>query len=133
MATRVPDQFRDLLQAPVATLATRGPDGRPQVTAVAFLHDEDSDLVKLSLNDTRQKTRNLHRDPRATLFILDPQTPYRTLEIRADAELEPDPDFEFARVAGAKYGTDFHTRDLPGETRSIVTLHPSRINTADLR
>ena len=91
-----------MLDAAVATLATNGPDGRPQVTAVAFLHDADSDLVKLSLNDTRQKTRNLHRDPRATLFVLDPQSAYRPLEIRADAVLEPDPDFEFAPVAGAQ-------------------------------
>jgi PPOX class probable F420-dependent enzyme len=133
MSAQVPDEFRDLLDAPVATLATIGPDGRPQLTAVAFLHDKDEDVVKVSLNDTRQKTRNLRRDPRVTLFILDPATPYRTLEIRADAEVTPDTDFSFAAVAGAKYGTDFHERDLPGETRSVVTLRPVKVNGADLR
>lgn len=109
-------------------LATNGPDGLPQVTAVAFHHDAQRDLVQISLNDTRQKTRNLRRDPRATLFILDPENPYRTLEIRAQVELEPDADFAFAALAGARYGQDFHRHDLPGETRSIVTLHPVRIN-----
>jgi PPOX class probable F420-dependent enzyme len=132
MTTQVPEEFRDLLDAPVAALATIGPDGRPQVTAVAFLHDKDDDLVKVSLNDSRQKTKNLRRDPNATLFILDPATPYRTLEIRARAELVPDPDFAFAAVAGTKYDADFHDRDLPGETRSIVTLHPVKVNATDL-
>lgn len=132
MGAQVPEAFRDLLAAPVAALATIGPDGRPQVTGVAFLHDEADDVVRLSLNDTRQKTKNLRRDPNATLFVFDPATPYRTLEIRATAELAPDPDFAFARVAGAKYGQDFHDRDLPGETRSIVTLRAVKVNGADL-
>jgi PPOX class probable F420-dependent enzyme len=132
MGAQVPDEFRDLLDAPVAALATIGPDGRSQVTGVAFLYDRNDGLVRLSLNDTRQKTKNLRRNSHATLFIFDPATPYRTLEIRADAELTPDPDFDFARVAGAKYGQDFHDRDLPGETRSIVTLHPVKVNGADL-
>jgi PPOX class probable F420-dependent enzyme len=87
MTAQVPDEFRDLL----ATLATIGPDGQPQVTAVALLHDKDEDVAEVSLNDSRQKTKNLRRDPHATLFIFDPVTPYRTLEIRARAELVPDP------------------------------------------
>ena len=132
MTAQVPEEFRDLLDAPVAVLATIGPDGWPQVTAVTFLHDKEDDLLKVSLNDARQKTKNLRRDPKATLFIVDPATPYRTLEIRARAELVPDTDFAFAKVAGAKYGADFHDRDLPGETRSIVTLHPVKVNAADL-
>jgi PPOX class probable F420-dependent enzyme len=126
--TTVADSHRDLLDADTAILATNGPDGLPQVTAVAFLHDQADDLVKISLNDTRQKTRNLRRDSNATLFILDPGNPYRTLEIRGRAELLADPDFAFARTAGAKYGQDFHQHDQPGETRSIVILHPTRVN-----
>lgn len=127
-APTIPQSHRDLLLAHTAILATNGRDGLPQVTAVAFHHDAARDLVQISLNDTRQKTKNLRRDPRATLFILDPDNPYRTLEIRATVELEPDPDFAFAALAGARYGQDFHRHDLPGETRSIVTLHPVRIN-----
>jgi PPOX class probable F420-dependent enzyme len=127
-APAVPDAFRDLLDAATGILATNGPDGLPQVTAVTFLHDTVGDLVKISLNDTRQKTKNMRRDSRATLFILDRNNPYRSLEIRARVELAPDPDFSFAKTAGAKYGQDFHVHDQPGETRSVVTLHPVRIN-----
>ena len=35
--TTVPEEFRDLLEAPIATLGTIGPDGRPQLSAVWFL------------------------------------------------------------------------------------------------
>lgn len=128
----VPDSHRDLLEADVAVLCTNGRDGLPQVTAVCFLHDKGDDLIRLSLNDTRQKTRNMRRDPSVTLFILAPGNPYKTLEIRGQAELSPDADFSFAATAGAKYGQDFHRHDQPGETRSIVTLHPTKINALDL-
>ena len=72
MAT-VPDSHRDLLDAPVATLATVGADGRPQLSAVWFLADGDS--VRVSLNTSRQKTKNLSQDSAATLFILDTANP----------------------------------------------------------
>ena len=129
---KVPDAFRDLLDIMVATLATNGSGGYPQVTAVAFFYDPEDELVKISLNDTRQKTKNMRRDPHATLFLVDPANPYRTLEIRAEAALQPDTDFAFAARAGAKYGQDFRAHDLPGETRSIVTLHPRRIVASDM-
>lgn len=129
----IPDGFQDLLEAPTAILATNGASGRPQVTAIAFYHDPDDGLIKISLNDTRQKTKNLRRDPKATLFIVDPQTPYRTLEIRGDAEIVPDPDFSWCARIGKKYNADFRVHDKPGETRSLVILHPARIVGTDLR
>ena len=87
----IPASHRDLLGSPIVTLATAGPDGFPQVTAVWFLVDDDG-TVAVSLNTSRQKAKNLERDPKATLFFVDPANPYRTLEIRALAEITPDPD-----------------------------------------
>jgi PPOX class probable F420-dependent enzyme len=128
----VPDSHRDLLDTDTAILATNGADGLPQVTAVAFYHDKGDDLVKVSLNDTRQKSKNLRRDPRVTLFILDPANHLRSLEIRATAELIPDPEKAFCATAGGKYRADFTRHDGPGETRTQVVLHPTRINASDL-
>jgi PPOX class probable F420-dependent enzyme len=132
-APTIPDEFKDLLDAPTAILATNGPSGRPQVTAVSFLYDAEDGLLKISLNDTRQKTKNLRRDPKATLFIVDPQSPFRTLEIRGDAELRPDPDFSGCARVGAKYNADFRVHDKPGETRTLVVLHPARVVGTDMR
>lgn len=130
--TVFPASHRDLLEAKgVAALATIAPSGHPQVTAVVFLLDDDETL-RISLNETRKKTRNLARDPRCTLFVLDPADTGRYLEIRADAELEPDPGKAFAARAGAKYGADFTAHDKPGEERVIVTLHPLVVNAVDM-
>ena len=130
MAT-VPDSHRDLLDAPVATLATVGADGRPQLTAVWFLADGDS--VRISLNTARQKTKNLSKRSAATLFILDTANPARYLELRGDATLAPDDDYEFADKVGAKYGgIDLRTIDQPGQSRVVVTIEPVRINAVDM-
>lgn len=128
----VPDSHLDLTRAMTATLSTINRDGTPQVTAIAFDYDPLDGLFRISLNDSRQKARNLRRTPLATLFIMDPENKYRTLEVRADVEMDPDPDFAFAAKAGARYGHDFHDHDGPGETRSIVTFRPRRIRVVDL-
>jgi PPOX class probable F420-dependent enzyme len=130
MAT-VPDSHRDLLDAPVATLATVGADGRPQVSAVWFLADDDQ--VRVSLNTSRQKTKNLTERPAATLFILDTNNTARYLELRGDAKIAPDDDYAFADQIGAKYGgVDLRNMDQPGDKRVVVTIEPVRINAVDL-
>ena len=123
--TTIPDSHRDLLGAQVATLATLGDDGRPQLSEVWFLAEEDS--VRISLNTTRQKVRNLRRRPGCSLLILDLANPYRYLEIRGDAEIEPDPDYIFADQVGAKYQADARDMDQPGESRVVVTVRPHRV------
>jgi PPOX class probable F420-dependent enzyme len=127
----IPDSHRDLLDAEVATLATNGPDGRPQVSEVWFLYRDET--VALSLNTSRQKVKNLQRDPVATLFILDPSSSYRYLEIRGDAVITPDDDYDFADAVGAKYHSDLRVHDGPGDRRVMVTLTPVTVNAVDMR
>ena len=124
----IPESHADLLQADTAILATIGSGEYPQVTALWFLRDEDG-LVKLSLNTSRQKVKNLREHPACTLFILDPANAYRTLEIRAQAELNPDDDYSLADKVGRKYGADLRTMDQPGQRRVVVTLRPVKVNT----
>ena len=128
--TEIPESHRDLLSAPVATLATLGPDGRPQLSEVWFLAEGDS--VAISLNTSRQKTRNLMRNPACNLFILDLANPYRYLELRGDAEISPDDDYAFAAKAGAKYGADVRDHDGPGESRVVVRIRPARVNAVNM-
>ena len=65
--TDFPDSHRDLLDAQVATLATIGADGFPQLTEVWFLHDEGE--LKTSLNTSRLKTKNLQARPQASMSV----------------------------------------------------------------
>ena len=128
--TAIPTSHRDLLDNnQVAILATTNPDGTPQVTASWFLAEEDG-IVRMSLNTARQKVKNLMRRPESTLFFIDPANPYRTLEIRARAEIAPDSDYVLADRVGAKYGgADVRTMDQPGETRVAITFVPVKVNT----
>ena len=124
----VPASHRDLLQTDVAVLATIGADGYPQVSALWFLAD-DAGVVRLSLNTSRQKVRNLQQHPECTLFLLDRTNPYRTLELRARAEIQSDPEYAFADQVGQKYHADLRQNDQPGTSRVVVTLHPVKYNT----
>jgi PPOX class probable F420-dependent enzyme len=128
--TTIPESHRDLLDAQVATLATIGEDGLPQLTEVWFLYDDGE--VKTSLNTSRVKTRNLRARPACSLLILDLANPYRYLEVRGRADVEPDDDYAFAQKLGAKYGADVRDHDRPGESRVVVTIRPARVHAIDM-
>jgi PPOX class probable F420-dependent enzyme len=126
----ITDSHRDLLDSAVATLATIGPDGRPQQTEVWFYSDGD-DLL-LSLNTGRQKVKNLRERPQCSLLILDPANTQRYLEIRGDAEITPDDDYAFATKVGQKYSADLRAYDAPNSQRVIVRIVPSKVNAVDM-
>ena len=122
----IPDSHKGLLSAQVGVLGTIGASGRPQLSAVWFLAEDDT--VKISLNTTRQKVKNLQAEPKASFLIFDPENPYKYVELRGDAEVTPDDDYSFADKLGAKYGgADMRERDQPGETRVVVTINPARV------
>ena len=130
--TDFPASHRDLLDSKFATLATIDAAGYPHLTEVIFLFDGDE--VKLSLNTARVKTKNLHERPECSLFILDLADPYRYLEIRGRARIEPDDDYAFADKVGAKYGgLDLRPMDQPGESRVVVTIEPVKIRPENIR
>ena len=127
----IPASHRDLLDGQFATLGTVGPDGRPHLSEVWFL--ADGDTVAVSLNTSRQKTKNLMDNPAVNLFLLDLAVPYRYLELRGDAEVLADDDYAFADQVGAKYHADLRMHDQPGQSRVKVIVRPERVNAVDMR
>jgi PPOX class probable F420-dependent enzyme len=129
----IPDSHRDLLDRPLlAALSTPLRTGA-QVHPVWFELDGNDVLVNTTLE--RGKGRNLLRDPRATLLVVDPANTSRWMEIRGDVDLQPDGAAEqLDRLTrrytshpgyyGHIYPTD--RRDL--ETRVVARIHPRRIN-----
>jgi PPOX class probable F420-dependent enzyme len=119
----------DLLDAcEVVVLATVGADGFPHTSAVWFTH-EPNGTIKMALHPDRQKTKNLQRRPECSLLFVDPANAYRTLEIRARATFEPDPDYLYAAKIDAKYRSDLRSMDRPGDVRVVATFAPLRVNT----
>ena len=81
MSQAIPEKYRDLFtKRAFASLGTLMPDGRPQVTPVWC--DLEGDHVVFNSAKGRQKDRNVRRDPRVALAVVDPDNPYRYLEIR---------------------------------------------------
>jgi PPOX class probable F420-dependent enzyme len=127
--TAFPDTHRDLLDAQVASLATIGSNGFPQLTEIWFLHDDGE--LKLSMNTSRLKTKNLRKRPQCSLLILDLANPYRYIEVRGTAHFEPDDDYAFAAKVGAKYGADLRVHDGPDDTRVAITIEPVNVYAVD--
>jgi PPOX class probable F420-dependent enzyme len=128
--TEIPASHRDLLEAHFATLATIGRDGAPQLTEVWFLYEEGE--LRISLNSSRRKTKNLTERAACSLFILDLENPYRYLDVRGRARIEPDPDYAFADRVGKKYDADLREHDGPGEQRLLVAIEPANVFAVDM-
>ena len=125
-----PETHRDLLDSQVATLATIDDDGFPQLTEVWFLYDEGD--LKVSVNTTRAKLRNLEQRPQCSLLVLDLNNPYRYLEVRGRARLEPDDDRAFAAKVGEKYDADLAAYDGPEDGRVVITIEPEKVYPVDM-
>lgn len=50
-------------------LATIKRDGRPQLSTILYGYDPGTGRVRISVTATRAKTKNLERDPRASLYV----------------------------------------------------------------
>ena len=123
------DKYLDLLQQKkaFANLATVMSDGSPQVTPVWF--DYDGEHILINSAKGRTKDRNMRKNPSVALSIMDPANPYRTLEIRARAEIAPDSEYTFPARLAIKYGPfDYSKIDRPGQMRLVVSLRPVKVN-----
>jgi PPOX class probable F420-dependent enzyme len=114
----IPTSHLDLLTSTaLANVATIGPDEAPQVNPVWF--DWDGTNLRFGQITTRQKVRNLRRDPRLAVAIVDPTNPTRYLEIRGVAHLVPDPEAELTHRLAKKYlGLDRFPYVQPGRSGS---------------
>ena len=121
----IPESHADILQQKVlAHVATIGPNGEPQNNPVWF--DTQDGYIRFSQTTTRQKIRNLQRDPRVALSFVDENNLYRYLEIRGTVErIDPDPDYAFINSMAKKYlDQDVYPWTQPGDERVVVVVRP---------
>lgn len=121
----IPEGYEDLLQSTALVhVATIGPEGEPQSTPVWF--GWDGEHVKFSQTKGRQKYRNLSREPRVALSLVDPENPYRYLEVRGEVtHIEEDPDLDFINSMAKKYlGMDKYPYHQPGDERVVLYITP---------
>jgi PPOX class probable F420-dependent enzyme len=86
MTVEIPASHRDLLERAVpGVLTTMLPDGQPQSSLVWV--DYDGQCARINTTRQRQKGRNMQRDPKVSLLVVDPDDTGRYLQIRGDGEL----------------------------------------------
>ena len=130
MSSTIPASHKDLLEKPAfANLATLNDDGSPQVTPVWFEYDGQHIIVNTARG--RVKDRNLQREPRVALSIMDPANPYRYLGIQGRvAEMtENGADAGIDRLAKKYLGKDKYPWKGPNEVRVIVKIAPQKVHT----
>lgn len=113
-------------------LATIKRDGRPQLSNVAYFMDDDGAL-RISVTRDRAKTRNLLRDPRASLSCLDPANWYSYVVVEGDASFIDDdralPELRryYRRVRGEDHPDwEEYDRAMVAEGRVVLVITPRR-------
>ena len=126
----IPENFLDLTQKKAfAQFATLMPDGSPHVSPVWFDYDGKSILINSAKG--RVKDRNVRRDPRVGIDIVDPDNPYRHLSIRGRVVdiTENGADDHIDKLAKKYRGVDKYPNRRPGEVRVIYRIEPERTYT----
>lgn len=127
MPAVIPEKFQDLFQKKAfASLATLMPDGKPQVTPVWC--DFDGQHVLVNSAKGRVKDRNMRRDPRVSMALIDPDNPYRYLQLqgRVVEITEEGADKHIDKLAKKYMGVDKYPLRQPGEVRVIYKIEPEK-------
>ncbi|HEY6211888.1 MAG TPA: PPOX class F420-dependent oxidoreductase [Vicinamibacterales bacterium] len=125
----IPDKFMDLFKKTAfANLATLNVDGSPQVTPVWCDFDGTNIIVNTARG--RVKDRNLRREPRVALSILDPENPYRYLGVqgRVVEMTENGADAHIDKMAKKYLNKDTYPFRAAGEVRVIVKIKPEKVH-----
>jgi PPOX class probable F420-dependent enzyme len=124
--TTIPDKYLDLLQRKkaFANLATVMADGTPQVTPVWF--DYSDGVVRVNTAKGRVKARTLKEGAPVALAILDPDNPYRYLQIRGRVRkaTEQGAAAHIDSLAKKYLGKDKYPYARPGEVRIMCEIEP---------
>ncbi len=126
----IPDQFKDLLEKKAfAHLGTVMKDGTPQVTPIWF--DYDGTHVRINSAKGRWKDKNMRNRPKVALSILDPDNPYRHMQVRGTVTevTENGADAHIDSLAKKYLGQDKYPFRQPGEVRVIYKIAVERVNT----
>ena len=121
MGIRLSDSTRALVDdRNYAVLATVNPDGSPQ-TSVMWI-GRDGDDVLFSTVEGRVKHRNMLRDPRVSVTVIDSADPENYVELRGLASMTPDVGRRFDTQLSWKYDGKDPGADRPGAVRVIVRV-----------
>ncbi|MFI1566154.1 PPOX class F420-dependent oxidoreductase [Streptomyces sp. NPDC020490] len=130
MSAVLSDRLKELLDSPVfVNVGTIQPDGSPQLSPVWVARDGDDLLISTTVD--RRKKRNLDRDPRVSVVVQVPDSPYEYAEIRGHAELTTEGGPELIdrlslKYTGKKYA-EFNPASAQDAERVVVRIVPRKV------
>jgi PPOX class probable F420-dependent enzyme len=124
MTKKLSTEEVELLREPqIANVATVMSDGTPQVTPVWI--DTDGENILFNTSKGRVKHRNLVRNPKVAISVVDRNDPWRTLVVRGTAEfIDEGADAHIDSLAKKYLGVDTYPGHKAGEQRVIVRVTP---------
>jgi len=131
MFINIPNDFQDLISDDVksfAFLATTMSNGSPQVTPVWF--NTDSSHLLINSAKGRIKDINMRNRPNVAIVIVDPQDPYRYIQIRGRVvEIKEVRAREHINALSKKYRGKDVFEVPPNEIRVIYKISIEKTNT----
>ncbi len=124
---KLSDNAKKLIDAPnFAAVATLMPDGSPQIAPVWV--DREGDIIVINATESRQRYKNLKRDPRIALTVFDQKNPYSKFIIRGKAiEISRKGAEEHIDKLNMKYhGAAKFPYHNPDDARVIIRIEPQR-------
>jgi PPOX class probable F420-dependent enzyme len=108
-------------------LATSMADGSPQVTPV--WGDFDNSHIRINTAEGRLKHKNILRDPRVAVSVVNAQNPLDMTAIRGKVvEIIPDYEYKHADLLTKQYmGKESYPFKTPDEKRIILKIEPEKI------
>jgi len=109
-----------------AVLATVNPDGSPQTSVIWVGRDDDG--VLFTTVEGRVKHRNMVRDPRVSMSVIDSADPENYVELRGRVEsITPDAGRQMDTQLSWKYDGRDPAPDRPGAVRVVVRIAVERV------
>ena len=124
----IPDSHADILdKRAFAHLSTVMKDGSPQASAVWV--DTDGPMIVVNSAEGRLKDRNIRRDPRVAISVIDPENPYRSLMIRGRVAkiVTEGADAHIDKMAKKYMDVDEYPFRTPDEVRVMYYIEPERV------
>jgi len=129
MSETIPEKYADLFEKPAfGNLGTIMKDGSPQVTPIWV--DYDGKYVCFNSALGRVKDKNVRRDPRVSVSLVDPANPYRYLEIRGKVVeiTETGADDHINKLSQKYLGKPVYPFRQPGEVRVTYKIEPEKVS-----
>jgi PPOX class probable F420-dependent enzyme len=129
MSATLPPKVKELFEGKnFGHVTTLMPDGSPQVTAVWV--NLEGDTIVFNTAEGRQKPRNMRRDPRVAVSIVDQDNPYTAAFVRGKVvEITPEGgDAHIDSLAKKYMDADTYPFRQEGEVRLIVKIEPHHVS-----